>query len=247
MHPVPRVSVVVPMYNRERYVQAALASVLAQTRAADEIIVVDDGSVDQSCARVKALASPIIRIIRQENGGIGSARNTGIAHCTGDVVTFVDSDDLWEPRKLEQQLAAQARHPQVDLFFGHLVEFVDRASVDVEAARATKHEPRPARGTTGAAVEGWLALTMMASRASLDRVGLFSTETNLGEFIDWFHRARTLGLRSHLLPQVLARRRIHDSNTVSTENPADYLRVLRRAIVRRREAEQKASRGRVSR
>jgi glycosyltransferase involved in cell wall biosynthesis len=107
-----RVSVVVPAFNRAAMVVEAVASVRAQTRAAAEIIVVDDGSTDDTAARMTALP---VTLIRQANQGVAAARNAGIAAATGDVIAFLDADDVWHPEKLERQLPILERDPSVVL------------------------------------------------------------------------------------------------------------------------------------
>ena len=96
------VSVVIPTYNRSRYVIEAIRSVLAQTRPAEEVIVVDDGSTDGT-ARLIAEEFPEVRLLRQENAGVSAARNLGIRSARNDWIAFLDSDDRWLPRKLERQ------------------------------------------------------------------------------------------------------------------------------------------------
>jgi glycosyltransferase involved in cell wall biosynthesis len=99
----PRVSVVIPTYNRAARVQRAIDSVLAQTVGDVEVIVVDDGSTDET-PRVLAGYGPRIRALRQANLGVSAARNAGIAHARGHWIALLDSDDEWLPDKLEQQL-----------------------------------------------------------------------------------------------------------------------------------------------
>jgi len=102
-----RVSVVVPAHDAEATVSGALRSVLAQTRAADEIVVVDDGSSDATATVVRDLegAGPV-RLLSQPQGGPSSARNAGVAASSGDWVAFLDADDEWHPEKLEHQVRA---------------------------------------------------------------------------------------------------------------------------------------------
>ncbi|HVP12275.1 MAG TPA: glycosyltransferase family 2 protein [Phycisphaerae bacterium] len=107
------ISVVIPSYNSAGLVPDAIRSVLGQTRPADEIIVVDDGSRDET-GQVCAEFGPAVRYIRQENAGASAARNTGIAASRGDWLAFLDADDLWDAEKLELQLAALVRHPDAD-------------------------------------------------------------------------------------------------------------------------------------
>ena len=101
------VSVVIPCYNAERFLRETLGSIVAQTRPVTEIIVVNDGSKDDS-ARIAAEFDPRVRVINQVNQGESAARNRGIAEATGDWIALLDADDLWEPAKLERQLEAAA-------------------------------------------------------------------------------------------------------------------------------------------
>jgi len=116
------VTIVVPVYNVERYIEACLVSLQAQTHRKLEIIVVDDGSPDGSIAIAKAIAAKDkrIRIVRQENQGLGPARNTGVAHARGKLLAFVDSDDEMHPRAIEVMVAALT-HSKSDFAVGALI------------------------------------------------------------------------------------------------------------------------------
>jgi glycosyltransferase involved in cell wall biosynthesis len=109
-----RVSVIIPTYNSGPLAVEAVASVLAQTRPADEVLVIDDGSTDDTAERVSAFGPPV-RYICKENGGVATARNRGVAEATGEVIAFLDADDVWHPRKLELQLLALAARPELGL------------------------------------------------------------------------------------------------------------------------------------
>lgn len=111
----PRISVVIPTYNSVPLVVEAVRSVLAQTRPADEVLVVDDGSTDDTAERLAAFGPPV-RVIRKANGGVSSARNRGVAEATGDLIAFLDADDVWHPRKLEIQLNVLEKHPDLGMF-----------------------------------------------------------------------------------------------------------------------------------
>jgi glycosyltransferase involved in cell wall biosynthesis len=112
------VSVVIIVYNGEDYVGRALASALAQTHGNLEVIVVDDASTDGSCAVVERVSDPRIRLVRRErNGGIGAARNDGIRAARGEWIAFLDCDDRWAPRKIEQQLERALTKPDAGLVY----------------------------------------------------------------------------------------------------------------------------------
>ena len=106
------VSVVIPTYNRARWLTEAVASALAQTVPPLEVLIVDDGSTDDTEA-VAATFAPPVRYIRQRNAGVAAARNRGIREARGDLVALLDSDDVWEPSKLAVQLAVLDAHPEV--------------------------------------------------------------------------------------------------------------------------------------
>jgi len=101
---VPRVSVVVPLYNKEPYIGRALDSILAQTLAEIEAIVVDDGSTDGGAGVVSACRDPRVRLIRQANAGPGAARNRGVREAGADLVAWLDADDSWEPGYLAESV-----------------------------------------------------------------------------------------------------------------------------------------------
>jgi glycosyltransferase involved in cell wall biosynthesis len=118
----PLVSVIVTAYNHERYIAAAIQSVIDQTYHDYELIVVDDGSTDGTSDRVLAFADDIL-LVRQENQGIAASRNTGIRHARGQLLAFLDGDDLWEPDKLAHHVAAAKSRPRSGLIVADGVQF----------------------------------------------------------------------------------------------------------------------------
>ncbi len=107
-----KISAVIPAYNSEETIARAIESVLAQTRPADEIIVVDDGSTDKSAEIVSSYADKVT-LIRQENAGVSVARNRGIEAAMGEWIAFLDADDEWLPEKLKLQSEHLMRHPDL--------------------------------------------------------------------------------------------------------------------------------------
>jgi glycosyltransferase involved in cell wall biosynthesis len=108
----PEIAVVIPTQNRRGLIARAIDSVQRQSRPANEILVVDDGSTDDTADFV-ARAYPDVRLLRQENRGVSAARNAGVRAAKGELIAFLDSDDEWLPRKLERQLQAMEECPGV--------------------------------------------------------------------------------------------------------------------------------------
>ncbi len=112
----PTISVIIPLYNKEREVESSLNSVLAQTYAPVEILVVDDGSTDRSAEVVRSLNSPLIRLITQPNAGVSAARNRAAAEAQGDYIALLDADDRWHPEFLAEIAALITEFPDCGLY-----------------------------------------------------------------------------------------------------------------------------------
>jgi len=199
---VNSVSVVIPTYNHDAYLGAAIESVLGQTCPPDEIIVVDDGSTDRTGEIARGYGEPV-RCIRQENQGMGVARNTGLREARGSLIALLDSDDLWLERKLELQCAYLAEHPETDMVYAHMRNFL---SPEIDPAEGPKFDGRE----LAACISG----TQLARREVFERAGLFPVERNAQEFFVWFTQARDAGVTYHILPELLLMRRVHRTNTV---------------------------------
>jgi glycosyltransferase involved in cell wall biosynthesis len=113
-----KISAIITAYNYAAFLPAAIESVLAQTRAADEIVVVDDGSTDDTAGVVARYAGRGVRYLHKTNGGAGSARNMGIRETSGDLIAFLDGDDQWVADKLARQLSHFEQNPTVGLVTG---------------------------------------------------------------------------------------------------------------------------------
>jgi hypothetical protein len=138
---IPRMSVVVPTYNRARLAAQAIDSVLAQSMAEFEIVVVDDGSSDDTRQVVAAYDDPRIRYVYQDNAGLGAARNTGIAHAQAEYIAFLDSDDLFLPEGLARQLATLESAGDIGLVAGGWL-VVNELGQAMAARRPWRTSPR---------------------------------------------------------------------------------------------------------
>ena len=223
----PSISVIVPCYNGRRYLAEALDSVLTQTHRALEVIVVDDGSTDDS-PRIAQGYGNRVSLVQQSNAGPAAARNAGIARATGDLLAFIDQDDLWLPDKLAIQCVAFRDDPSLDLCYCH-VQRLWSAELDHEARR---YRDRP----RGDIVPGYATISLLARRDAFARVGTLSHDLRFGDAIDWVLRARDLGLNIIMLDDVLVRHREHADNLTRRreENADEFLRIVKRSLDRRR-------------
>lgn len=110
------ISIVIPLYNKERQIAATLNSVLSQTYQDFEIVIVNDGSTDDSATEVKKFKDPRIRIINQKNSGVSAARNRGIHEAKGDFIALLDGDDEWKPDYLKTQFELTQKYPECDVY-----------------------------------------------------------------------------------------------------------------------------------
>ena len=113
---MPDFAVIIPLYNKAPYVRKAVESVVRQTFGDWELVVVDDGSTDESSAIVAGFTDSRIRLVRQENAGVAVARNQGVAESTAQNITFLDADDWWEPTFLEEMARVIERHPDAGIY-----------------------------------------------------------------------------------------------------------------------------------
>lgn len=210
-----------PCHNGGLYVADALRSVLAQSRPPDEIILVDDGSTDDSAMRVREFGDKVV-YRRQQRQGVSAARNRGVALSDGDVLAFLDADDLWPPDSLTLRLALLETDPSAGYVFGSVERFY---SADLE---------KRMRGALSAAshLAGRLAGAMLIRRSTWDRVGGFDPGLKAGEMVEWVARAAMLGVTSRSTKERVLERRIHARNSVHRrdEYRSAHLHALRAAL-----------------
>jgi glycosyltransferase involved in cell wall biosynthesis len=213
----PLVSVVIPSFNSERFLDEALASVSAQTYAPVETIVVDDGSSDGTAA--VARAHPDITLIEQENSGPSAARNRGFAASRGEFVAFHDSDDVMTPNKLDVQIGHMLENPGVGCVLAEQELIVEEGAELPFWVEGTKVEvvmpPRPPELEDEPLVH---PMTMLVRREAFERVGDFDESMRAAEDFDWMLRAAEEEVEIARLSEVLLRRRVHPDSL--TQNAA---------------------------
>jgi glycosyltransferase involved in cell wall biosynthesis len=220
------ISVVIAAYNAEDTLAESLASVLGQTLPPDEIIVVDDGSTDRT-AQVAAATSNSIRVIRQNNRGAAAATNVGVKSATGDLLGFIDADDLWERDKLAIQTRTLVEKPELDGVGSHVTSFLCPTN-----DQQTNKRYRLADGPEPC----WLLGALLLRRHCFERCAPFPEDLWVGYSIDWFDRACAAGLNFGMIPNALLHRRIHPGSLShrSQRRDAAFVEMARRLIERRR-------------
>jgi glycosyltransferase involved in cell wall biosynthesis len=215
------VSVVIPVYNGERFLAQAIESVHGQTWREVEVIVVDDGSSDRSGEIARRFAS--VRCLRQDNAGQAAARNRGAAAATGPFLAFLDADDLWLEDKLERQLAAFRSAPDLAAVFGWAEEFVEPG--------------QPPGGRPLRRLPAQLPSAMLIRRTAFAELGGYDPRWRLAEVADFYSRLQEAGLACRTLDHVVYRRRLHGRNlgVLKAADRVDYVNAVAAALARRRQ------------
>jgi glycosyltransferase involved in cell wall biosynthesis len=220
------VSVIMPVYNGEKYLAEAIQSVLAQTWRSIEVIVVDDGSTDGS-ADIAQSFGPQVRYCYQPNRGTGTARNKGVKLARGTYLAFLDQDDLWVPHKITLQMAAFFSNTDADIVFGHVEQFYSPEFTEgIKKGIPESFKRMP----------GYHVGAMLIKRDNFRRIGMFGTNYQIAEFVEWYVRAQGLGVRNCMLPGIVMRRRIHKKNQsyLKLQHRVEYVRILKVFLDRRR-------------
>ena len=216
------ISVIIPAFNAAPYLAEAIRSVLVQAYRPLEVLVVDDGSTDDTPVVARSFGSPVV-CWSQVQAGVAAARNAGVERATGNFIAFLDADDVWAADKLARQHDALAADPSLDAAFGHVQPFFE----------ASKTDP----GLVGPVLLGHTPSTMLIRTDALRRIGPYNASLPLAESLDWFLRAQAAQLRYVVLADVVLHRRIHGQNASirkRDEQTAEYFRVLRAELDRKR-------------
>lgn len=183
----PLVSVILPVYNRESSITRAIESVLNQTYRRLELIVIDDGSTDGTIHMLERFGSRII-VLTQAHAGAYVARNLGRSHARGELVAFIDSDDVWLPTRLSSQLPLMQRQ-EVGLVFGNAIHVPPRSRTSLTCFRVSP--PRRGRVAGEFAWSNFVpTVTVLVRRSCLDEVNGFPLTSALSaDYLTWFRIA----------------------------------------------------------
>jgi glycosyltransferase involved in cell wall biosynthesis len=217
----PLISVVIPAYNAAPFLAATLTSVFAQSHRPLEVILVDDGSTDDTLAIARGW-TPLLRIHHQANAGPAAARNRGIEIAQADYLAFIDADDTWLPGRLTRHLAILEGRPELDIVLGLV-----RLDYAGSTLRFRNDQPVIALFSFGAG---------LFRRHAFERAGLLSEDLRNSEDADWFMRARDKGANWLMEDEPVLTYRRHGANMTERVplEKSEIFRVLARAAARKR-------------
>ena len=219
----PLISIIIPVYNSEKYIREALENVISQNYPAIELIVVDDGSIDRTKEMLDETMIDI-RYFHNENQGPAAARNRGIRNATGDFIAFLDSDDLWPENNLQILFEVMQKEPELELVTGYAQLFKDSGNGLKEYLGNPKETFIDYIGAA------------LYKRSSFQKTGLFDPGLRFGEDCDWYNRAREIKLKMKRLEMVTLLVRKHGGNMTKGKSMLELnaLKVFKKAIDRRR-------------
>ena len=212
----PLITIIVPVYNREKYIAEALNSLLKDDYQPKEIVLVDDGSTDRTAEILRKYEG--INYHYQEHQGVSVARNTGISNSHGEFITFLDSDDIWMPGRLEYCIRFFESHPEVDYLLGKQVTFLEDGFLKpIHIKQSWLDFPQESSGTG----------VLMTKKTCFDKVGFFNPDFRSSEDKDWLLRASEAKLQMARIPLIMVKQRLHGQNISLLENENQMGRVFR--------------------
>ena len=201
MNNLPLVTVIIPVYNYANYIGATLDSVFAQTYCPIEVIVVDDGSTDNSADIVRGY--PEVQYFYQSNQGVSVARNVAIAAAKGEFIAFLDADDLWKPDKLSLQIAYMLENPYIGITGTKAINFLES---DTQLPPWLRDDPNWEEVTV------IIPSTMVVHKSVFSQVGDFSVDYPVSQDTEWLWRAKDAKIPMFNINEILTLRRFHGSN-----------------------------------
>jgi len=228
----PLVTSIVPVYNGERFLASTLDSVFAQEYHPLEVIVVDDGSTDNSANIAQSYEE--VRYIYQSNQGVPVARNAGIAAAQGEFIAFLDQDDLWTPNKLRVQIDHMVNNPELGYVIAKQKIFLEPGT-EVPSWLREKflHGEQM----------GFLPSALVARASLFKQIGAFDAAHQTASDVEWFFRAKDLGIPMAIIPLVLLHRRIHSDNQSYQLKAlhSEYLKIARMSTRKQKAAQDQRS------
>jgi glycosyltransferase involved in cell wall biosynthesis len=220
----PLLSIIIPTYNNQRYIADAIESIEIQNYHSLEIIIIDDGSTDHTAEIIASYKKPYIHYIYQANQVVASARNTGLKKASGDIIGFLDADDMWTPNKLQLQLNYLQNQTKFQMVLGHtqLIKQID------ESPDNFKTLPLP---------HVLLQLgAMLIIKDCFELVGLFDESLKRAEDIDWLLRAQEMGINIFIHDEIILSHRRHSTNSTNDKALTDkyFIKILASLIKRRK-------------
>jgi glycosyltransferase involved in cell wall biosynthesis len=222
----PCVDIIIPVHNGRDYIKDAIKSVLNQNYFSFRIILVDDGSTDDTVKIASEFDS--VQIIRSAWVGQGQALNIGVSASLADFVAFLDSDDLWMPGKLHSQVNYLLNNPACDGVYGFTVQFKN-LKIESSNVQEISFDSPPQSG---------LALgALLIRKSALQKIGDFSNQLEVNFLLDWHSRVKHSAIRFDLLEEVVLKRRIHERNFTlvhRTSLEKGYINAIKKHLERNR-------------
>ena len=225
------VSVIVPVHNNGKFLEAALSSIFVQDYRPIEVIVVDDGSTDNSGAIARSFSD--VRYYYQEKQGSAVARNNGIDNSSGELIAFLDADDIWISNKLSVQAAYLQKYSEMGYVCGRMKNFLENG-----ITCPTWIDPNSLLQASYAIQLG----TILARRFLFDVVGNFNPSYMQGQDTEWFLRVSESGVPFIRIAETVLLRRIHNDNISHDQSTVMHrkLRMLKESIDRKLKADSSA-------
>lgn len=220
----PQIDVIIAVYNGEKYITDAVASVQKQSWKNLNIIIADDGSTDSTLSIVKTLgqSDERIQILTLVHKGVSATLNAAIESSNAPYIAFLDADDLWDEQKLAKQMEYLAKNDG-DICFCLMQEFED-----FDQEEAVTHSKR------SSPMKGYSKTAFLGKRTLFDTFGLFNKDVAIGDFVEWYSRVIRAELPILMLEEVLTFRRVHMSNTTRFADKNAFLSLLRNHLDEKR-------------
>jgi glycosyltransferase involved in cell wall biosynthesis len=201
----PKISVIIPIYNGEIFLEDAIKSVLNQNYDNFECIVVDDGSTDGSAVIAKKYERNIY--LHQEHKNVAAARNLGIQKASGEYLAFLDADDIWDINKLEIQINYMEENPDIDYSITKHSLFLAEGLKDFPQWVRTNHLQEE--------TIAYIPSSLIVRKSAFEIVGYFDESYRISDDSDWFLRARDAGIKLGIIDKNLLHKRVHSQCLMS--------------------------------